>query len=89
MAAMLAKGPLVSSSGEVELLACGKAMEFATDAKFLEIAIEGDNNVMKAISSSMSNLPLLGNVVDDVCHLLLGLHWVNICYTRRGGGGIG
>lgn len=48
--------------------------------------IEGDNvNVMRAISSSMVNLSVLGNVVDDVHHLVLGLHWVSICYTKRGG----
>ena len=51
MAAMSAGGPPVSSSEEAELLACRKAVEFATDAGFSEIVIEGDNsNVMKALS---------------------------------------
>ena len=86
MAAMSTKGPSVSSSNEAELLAYRKALEFATDAGFSELVIEGDNvNVMKAIPSSMVDLSVLGNVVDDVHHLLLGLQWVKICYTRRGG----
>ena len=34
MAAMTAVGPPVSSSEEAELLACRKAVEFATDAGF-------------------------------------------------------
>ena len=86
MAAMSAKGPSMSSRKEVELLACRKAIEFATAAGFSELVVEGDNvNVMKPISSSMVDLSLLGNVVDDVHQLILGLHWVNICCTRRGG----
>ena len=69
MAAMSAGGPPVSSSEEAELLACRKTVEFATDAGFLELVIEGDNNnVMRALSSSLADLSLLGNVVDDVCH---------------------
>ena len=49
MAAMSTKGPSVSSSNEAELLACRKALEFATDAGFSELVIEGDNvNVMKS-----------------------------------------
>ena len=79
-------GPPVSSSEEAELLACRKAVEFATDARFSELVIEGDNsNVMKALSSSSANQSLLGNVVDDVCHLVCGMHWVNFSCIRRGG----
>ena len=86
MAAMTVVGPPVNSSEEAELLACRKAVEFATDARFSELVIEGDNsNVMRAISSSMADLSLLGNVVDDVRHLVLGLHWVNFNCTKRGG----
>lgn len=42
-------------------------------------------NVMKATSSFVADLSLLGNVVDNVYHLLLGLQWVTICCIRRGG----
>ena len=86
MAAMSAGGPPVSSSEEVELLVCRKAVEFATDAGFFELVIEGDNsNVMKALSSSSVDQSLLGNVVDDVRHLVCGMHWVNFNCIRRGG----
>lgn len=85
VAAMLARGPPVSSCKEAELLACRKAVEFATNAGFLELVIEGDNsNVMRALSSSLTDLSLLGNVVDDVCHLVLGMHWVTFNCIRRG-----
>ena len=86
MAAMSAGGTQVSSREEAELLACRKAVEFATDARFFELVIEGDNsNVMKALSSSSVDQSLLGNVVDDVRHLVCGMHWVNFSYIRRGG----
>ena len=93
MAAMSAKVPSLSSSEEAEMLACRKAMEFATAAGFSELVVEGDNvNVMKPISSSMSDLSLQGNVVEDVHQLIvdlhqliLDLHWINICCARRGG----
>ena len=86
MAAMSAGGPPVSSSEEAELLACRKAVEFATDAGFSELVIEGDNsNVMKALSSSLVDRSLLGNVVDDVRHLVCGMQWVSFSCIRRGG----
>ena len=37
MATMSARGPPVSRSEEAELLACRKAVEFATDAGFSEL----------------------------------------------------
>ena len=40
---------------------------------------------MKALSSSLANWSLLGNVVDDVRHLVFGMHWVNSSCIRRGG----
>ena len=50
MAVMSARGPHVSISEEAELLACKKTMEFATDAGFSELVIEGDSsNVMRRI----------------------------------------
>ena len=56
MAAMSASGPNVSTSGEAELLACGRAIEFAVDAGFSRLIIEGDNsNVLQSISSSLEN----------------------------------
>ncbi|KAK9993390.1 hypothetical protein SO802_023093 [Lithocarpus litseifolius] len=86
MAAMSTGGPPMSSSEEAELLAGRKAVEFATDVGFSELVIEGDNrNVMKALSSSLDDRSLLGNVVDDVRHLVYGMHWINFSCIRRGG----
>ena len=28
---------------------------------------------------------MIGNVVDDIHHLICGLYWVSICCMRRGG----
>ena len=52
------------------------------DAGFTQLVIEGDNsNVMQAISSDA----FLGNVVDDIRHLMSGLQWVSTSKIRRGG----
>ena len=45
------RGGVLRDSEEVEVLACRKALEFAIDAGFMEIILEGDNAmVMKKIS---------------------------------------
>ena len=68
---MVAKGLEVFYSKEVELLACRKAIEFAVDAGFSELVIEGDNNsAMTAISTLKIDQSLLGNVVGDIQHLI-------------------
>ena len=42
----------MNTSEEAELLACRRAIEFAVDAGFSRLIIEGDNsNVIQAISS--------------------------------------
>ncbi|KAL0002257.1 hypothetical protein SO802_016038 [Lithocarpus litseifolius] len=52
MVAMAAKGPEVFCSEEAELLARRKAIEFAVDAGFSKLIIEGDNCfVMKVVSA--------------------------------------
>ena len=51
MAAIAVQGGAVCDSEEVEVMACRKALEFAIDAGFTEIILEGDNAmVMKVIS---------------------------------------
>ena len=86
MAAMTACGPAIQTSEEAELLACRRALEFVVDAGFYRLIIEGDNsNVTHAISSSADNNSLFGNVVDDIRHLIRGLHWSAICCIRRSG----
>ncbi|XP_050259107.1 uncharacterized protein LOC126704117 [Quercus robur] len=85
MAAMATKGPEVSSSEEAKFLACRKAIEFAADAGFFELVIEGDSSVMKVVSALQDDFSLLGNVVGDIHHLVRKLQWVRIECTRRGG----
>ena len=85
MAAMAAKGSEVSCSEEVEFLACRKAIEFAIDASFSELVIEGDNSfVMKAVSALQDDYSLLGNVIRDIHNLVRNLQWVRSEFTRRG-----
>ena len=56
MAALSARGATVSDNEEAEALACRKAMEFAIDAGFSELMVEGDNvMVISAVSSSSPN----------------------------------
>ena len=74
MVAMAAKGPEVSCSMEAELLACRKAIEFAVNAGFSELVIEGDNSsVMTTISTMKIDQSFLGNVVGDIQHLIRNL----------------
>ena len=70
---MIASGPKVCTSDEAKLLACRRAIEFAMDARFSRMIIEGDNiNIIHAISSSVEITSLFGNVVDDIHHLMSG-----------------
>lgn len=56
MAALAARGPSVQDSEEAEVLARRRAVEFAMEAGFTEIILEGDNvNVMKAIMGPGTN----------------------------------
>ena len=76
MAGMSAIRPKVDTSEEAELLACRCSIEFATDAGFTRLVIEGDNsNVMQAISLDVANYSFHGNLVDDIRHLMFGLQW--------------
>ena len=86
MAAMATKGPSVSCSEEAETLACRKALEFAIDAGFSELIVEGDNiNVMRAVSSSTMNFSMLGNVIADIHCILCGLRGLSISCVKRDG----
>ena len=56
MAGISARRAAVVDSEEAEALACRKAMEFAIDAGFSELIVEGDNAmVMSAVSSTSPN----------------------------------
>ena len=50
------------------------------------MVLEGDYvKVIQAISSQEANISLLGNVMEDIKHLIRGLQWVYIYHTRRSG----
>ena len=55
MVGMAARGEYVHNSDDAEALACRKALEFAMEAEFSSLIIEGDNsNVIRAISVILS-----------------------------------
>ena len=67
MAAMTAKGLAVRCSEEAELLACRKAMEFATDVGFTVLIVEGDSvNATRSIVSTKDNQSALRHIVGDI-----------------------
>ena len=83
VANMFAIGPKVDTSEKAELLACRRSIEFVMDAGFTRLVIEGDNsNVMQAISSNVASYSFIGNVVDDIRHLMSGLQWVTTSKIR-------
>ena len=86
MAAMSAKGEYVHNSDEAKVLACRKALEFAMEAGFSNLVIEGDNsNVMRALSASAVNNSLYGHVVDDIRSYFLGWQFVGLSCVKREG----
>ena len=61
-------------------------MEFAVDAGFSKLIVEGDNvNVMRVVSSSTMNFSMLGNVIVDIHCILCGLGRVSISCIKRDG----
>lgn len=67
MASLAAKGPPIQDSEEAELLACCKALEFALDAGFMDVVLEGDSlNMMLAISTGKANRLCLGHIYEDI-----------------------
>ena len=57
----------MQDSEEVKVMACRKALEFAIDAGFTEIILEGDNAmVMKVISQAQQDFSRLGLIYEDI-----------------------
>ncbi|KAL0005392.1 hypothetical protein SO802_012953 [Lithocarpus litseifolius] len=78
MASMTVKGPAVQCSEEAELLAYRKAMEFAIDAGFTVLIVEGDSiNAMRGFVSVKDNQSALGLIVGDIRHLMGALEWIS------------
>lgn len=84
MAAMSAKGLSVVNSEETEVLACRRALEFAVDAEFEELMVEGDNStVIRCISSIRASRSRLGNVYADIHVLAAGSKCKSFTCVKR------
>ena len=89
MAALAAKGSAISDSEEVEVLTCHKALEFAIDAGFMEIILEGDSAlVMQMVSQAQPNLSQLGLIYEDIWCLAVGFRSNLINCVRRTTNGV-
>ena len=74
MASISPRGPPVIDSEEAEILACRKALEFAVDAGFRDLIIEGDNKVvMTSITSIHTTSSWLGQLYGDVNCIAAGI----------------
>ena len=83
MAALAVKGGVVWDSEEVEVLACRKALEFAIDAGFMEIILEGDSVVlMQTVSQAQPNLSRLGLIYEDIWCLAASFRSISINCVR-------
>ena len=85
MTGLSARDPYVASSEEGEVLACRKALEFAIDAGFREIVLEGDNAiVIKSLMSPRVNRSRLGHIYEDICTLASGFRSLTVSWVKRG-----
>ena len=80
MAGMSAIGLKVDTSEKAELLACRRSIEFVVDAGFTRLVIEGDNSNVNFFN--VASYSFIGNVVDDIRHLMSGLQWVTTSKIR-------
>ena len=84
MAAVSAKGGVVRDSEELEVMACRNALEFAINAGFMEVILEGDNAlVMKTVSQAQPNFSRLGLIYEDIWCLVAGFRSISINCVRR------
>ena len=76
-------------SEEAELLACRKALEFALDAGFMDVVLEGDSlKVMRAISTGKANRSRLGNIYEDIQCLATGFWSYSVRTVKRNANGV-
>lgn len=89
MASLAAKGPSVQDSEEAEVLACRKALEFAVDAGFMDVVLEGDNSsVMRAISTGRANRSRLGHIYEDIQCLAAGFRSFTVIFVKHSANGV-
>ena len=83
MATLSVRSEAVADSEEAEVRDCRKALEFAIDARFSELIVEGDNSVvMSTISSNKPNWSRLGVIYDDIGCLAASLSYVSFTCIR-------
>ena len=89
MASLATKRPSIQDSEEVEVLACRKASEFAMDAGFMDVVLEGDNSsVMWAISTGRANRSRLGHIYEDIQCLAASFQCFTIKFVKRSANGV-
>ena len=85
MTGLSTRGPYVASSKEGEVLECRKSLEFAIDAGFREIVLEGDNaTVIKSLMSPRVNRSRLGHIYEDICTLTTSFRSLTVGCVKRG-----
>ena len=73
MASISARGPPVIDSEDAEILACRKALEFAVNAEFRDLIVEGDNKVvMTSITNTHTTSSRLGHCMKTLIALQQG-----------------
>ena len=89
LAVISAKGGAVRDSEKVEVLAYRKALEFAINAGFMEVILEGDNaRVMKTIAQAQPDLARLGFIYEDIWCLIASFRSLSVNCVRRSANGV-
>ena len=89
MAIVSTKGGAMRDSEELEVMACRKTLEFAVDAGFMEVILEGDNAlVMKTVSQAQPNFSWLGLIYEDIWCLAAGFRSISISCVRHSANGV-
>ena len=84
MAAMSARGPQVVNSAVEEIIACRRALEFASEVGFTDLVVEGDNlSVMKSLAALETDHSWLGHIIQDIKWLTQSFRKVSFSYMRR------
>ncbi|XP_075651034.1 uncharacterized protein LOC142621618 [Castanea sativa] len=84
MVAFSSKGPLVSCSKEAEILACWCVVEFALVCGFMEMVVEGDNQlIMSPLELKRSLKSRVGHIIQDVLCFLHGFRWSQVQFAKR------
>ena len=84
MAMLSACGPPMQDSEEAKVLACRRALKFAIEARFIELVLKGDNNiVMESITSPQPNMSRLGHVYEDVKYIATSLRRLEVSFVKH------